>query len=424
VVAEAKADTVSLDTADVQGQMLQQGIAVLQSQPLRHSVHGFSFNANFIQFYEITRGNAAYRVVGAVKVSPLLSWGGAAGELNNSGAEWFAKMLAHFRVPPRWEVELTACMLAAGVSRLLGVLGGGATSVVYSAEVIGCDSGQAFALKVLKDGFNSSAWVEASTLRKLLSSTVDPTSSDSVTDCIPAISSSSDDGAAQSAFVLMAPVGTPFDVSYNPFTVRHGVEILRVLRAAHRADIVHLDIRPTNILRKARSEGVVAVAAASSASSRLYKKRRSNGVSNALVIDWGFAVAWQSSLARPFRGTVRYASPRVIQSRLAALVAGAHVHMHTAHPVDDLYSWVRTCFAMTYPSVQANLRTRPHDDAMTVTNLQQLSSWWDSVLIGWSSIIDVLNDVDARGPISDGVYDGLEAMVAALLLPDCAVHSE
>jgi hypothetical protein len=111
---------------------------------------------------------------------------------------------------------------------------------------------------------------------------------------------------------------TPLEVFSSEFVAN----IVDCLQAAHKAGIVHGDVRPENIMINAQNEAV--------------------------LIDWGFASATASSAPRPFAGTFRYASNQVLEAAISS-------RSRVPQPQDDLGSLVRTVIAVSTPSLRRRL---------------------------------------------------------------------
>lgn len=193
---------------------------------------------------------------------------------------------------------------ASGTNELVGitsVIGEGATSTVYAATF----QGHMGVLKCLKHGFVHLADHELLVLELLRHNNV---------------------------------IGIPRHVT----GIRNGVlffgeELTRVdsldreklsdlvdcLRAAHKAGVVHRDVRPDNIMQD--SEGRIS------------------------LIDWGFAHRKTPTATIPeFQGTFQYASEEV----LASAISG---ELRKPQPKDDLASLVRVMLSMLSPSLQDEL---------------------------------------------------------------------
>jgi hypothetical protein len=300
------------------------------------------------------------------------------------------------------------------------VLGSGATATVYGT------GNREQVLKVVSGTELSSLWTEVDMLRELHVGT-----NGEVKACLPTCIKHGTVTVADvmSGYLLLSPVGTHFTYrSPSPFSLSHAVDILRVLQHAHARYIVHRDARFANVLLRtvlalstvpedgdAVTCGSVSVSSSTSALSR----------SRAMLIDWGFAVKFTGH-ASAFAGTLRFASPRVLESRIQWLAGGGYgAHMHVAHPWDDVQSWIRLCFVLTYPQAKAHL------DAVlwnvdSMQGLRALDAWWCEVLAvgSWRQLLaalpsaEVVDAMAQRKQLLDAsVYTALEACVANVVMP-------
>ena len=186
--------------------------------------------------------------------------------------------------------------------KITSYIGEGATSNVYAANFGGSNG----VLKLLKDGFQNLADHEFLVLRHLQENQVS--------------------GIPGSVKKIQA--GVLFfgeELTHVSWLDQEKLgNLIDCLRGAHKANIVHRDVRPDNIMQD--SEG------------------------NVCLIDWGFAHVCQdpSAGAPEFQGTFRYASDEVLACAIADL-------RRDPEPKDDLESLARIVLSQLSPSCQNEL---------------------------------------------------------------------
>ena len=186
--------------------------------------------------------------------------------------------------------------------KIASLIGEGATSNVYTANFRGKDG----VLKLLKDGFKNLADHEFRVLRHLQQSEVSG---------IPGSVTKIQDGVLFFGEELTHVESLDREQFGN---------LIDCLRDTHKANVVHRDVRPDNIMQD--SEGKVC------------------------LIDWGFAYFCQvaTATASEFQGTFWYASDEVLASTISALP-------RYPQPKDDLESLARIVVSQLSPSCRNDL---------------------------------------------------------------------
>ncbi|QBZ81533.1 Protein kinase catalytic domain containing protein [Pandoravirus celtis] len=151
------------------------------------------------------------------------------------------------------------------------------------------------------------------------------------------------------------------DWAKEPFDIKHALQALDVMTAAHAVGIVHRDFRPANLLRTIDGSRV-------------------------LVNDWGFAA--EADAVEPYRGTLAYASDAV----LAHMIAG-HTQFRVSR-ADDLESLVRTLYIMSGRSVAMGM---PAGRDLAARAARLMRMWKKAMTRPWRRLQDLARAGDARG---------------------------
>ena len=389
---EAKRSIVNVDTGEVQGQSFQYGMALLRAHPLRTHVHGFSISPNAVQFYTITRGST-FDVAGGLKLSPPLPWGTP--DAPGPAVDWLLAYLHTLDDVDAWESD--AFFISSTHNLLLrSPLGAGSTATVYSASPPNATGTADKPTHVVKVYANTPDAAVLLAHECGMLCVVRDALSEECAECLPPRPCPGTYGKLPYSghyYLVMAGVGQLYAAETVPFSCGAAGDVLSVLQAAHTVRVVHLDVRPSNVVKLMR----------------------------AMLIDFGFAVLVadeERARAVPFSGTIRYASPRVLASLLASLDEGRSEHLHVPHPWDDLHSWIRLCYALTNPYTRRTLSSLPADGVMSAVNVRALGAWWEQALgVGpWKALVDALPsmpavDDDLHTWIHSDVYDRLRELV-------------
>ncbi len=171
--------------------------------------------------------------------------------------------------------------------------------------------------------------------------------------------------------LVLTPKASHFN-NKSPFSGRHAVEVLQVLKAAHAAGVVHCDIRPDNLLLG--PDGQV------------------------LVNDWG-AASFYTAGAQPYLGARRYASDKVL-----ALLAESPTIDIDFRPEDDLVAFVRAMCALLVPGMKIpNSTTEPAD---VMEHWKKMPPFWKDLE---STVVPQQKDIE--GMPDEECYDALRTEI-------------
>lgn len=159
-------------------------------------------------------------------------------------------------------------------------------------------------------------------------------------------------------------------ITAGVFMLKHALQALEVLKEAHQLGLVHRDFRPANLLLVKDTDDI-------------------------LVNDWGFA----TEVDKPalYSGTLMHASDKIL-----TLLSKGETEFGVSY-ADDLESYVRTMFVLTYPRFALSVNGAVNRSAAAT---QILEKWSKRFPPAWIKIQEIARAKD---------YDGLRKALSDIL---------